>query len=356
MPQTILSETDAWHLYIAHIANTLLLEINHKVNWSITNYGDEELKILLDARNYYYDPSRYSGSDPGGFSVIGWVTPAPPDQIQSFLKENKIIQSDRLHTIGALLDWCRWNLIHYSDSFTAINCVYHWQYRGLPPVSRIIGGTCHNNENTTYQYPNHWTAGCWGTTDFMISVLRVANIPVEQVGSGGGHAAPYFVTEEMYLSHGDDPYDYVYLSVPQYPAIELLIDQQTFTSWFGNNVSDSVINVGRQPECELVIKYLPNFLLLAYSNDVQSGVSHNKSTVYFRLSTWYNVSYLEQIGLWDKLAQKVDSLGGVNYLLGSTKVDFKDGSSAMVPNIDILWNKNRGIYPAQGFFKFHEQN
>lgn len=46
----------------------------------------------------------------------------------------------------------------------------HWQYRGWPPVERIISGT-----NDPVLGVRHWTAGCRGTSGFLRLVLRTTN-------------------------------------------------------------------------------------------------------------------------------------------------------------------------------------
>ena len=63
-------------------------------------------------------------------------------------------------------------------------------------------------------------------------VLRVVNIPVEPVGVSG-HTAPWFVSEDLFLRHGDDPYNA--LSKAGYPATYLLVSRDVYEAWFAAN-------------------------------------------------------------------------------------------------------------------------
>ena len=101
-----------------------------------------------------------------------------------------------------------------------------WQYRGIPPITRVIEGTTTSRPDFTFQ---HWTAGCHGTTGFLRNVLRAANIPV-QIVRICGHELCYFMTEKLYLDHGDDPYNTLFKSTGL-PVVDLLIDEATFENW-----------------------------------------------------------------------------------------------------------------------------
>jgi hypothetical protein len=331
---TILSEDNAWKLYVAQVANSLYLEIENKVSWSLTQYSSVEQKILLSSNSFL----AYTGT---GY-IIGpsyWVVPAPPDTILSFFKDNDIIKSDSYHTVGALLEWCRQNMVHFSGSITAQGCEQHWQYHGLPPVSRIINGTTSTYPGISNPF-RHWTLGCLGTSGFLASVLRDANIPVRTMNiPSTGHTTAYFVSLGLYLSHGDDPYDDLYISNPQYPAIELLINSTTFNTWFPSNQPPDawVANVGRQVQ-ELALNYLPNHYLRDYTIDTIIGRAHSDGLLYAHFSNYYSVSYLESTGLWDRLEQKVNSIGGYSTIFSyyDTQGHFTDNPSFIFSRYQIM--------------------
>jgi hypothetical protein len=239
------------------------------------------------------------------------VTPAPPDYTFNFLKENGFVGPTQYETIERLLDWCRENLVHFSNRLEALNMEYQWQYRGFPPVSRIIEGTVNNSPEHPDLTIKHRTAGCHGTNGFLKAVLRTVNIPVlHKFPPGSGHATPHFPTERMYLSHGDDPYNAWSRTTPPFAAGLLLIDQGTYETWFPDPpVGDPDRNIGRQV-FELNLSLLSNNLMNLHCVDIRYGRSHAESLVYMTYSPYYSLAELEAMDLWTRLDEKIESLGG----------------------------------------------
>jgi hypothetical protein len=127
--------TQAWPLFLAHIAHSLAVEIGGWVPWTLRTYEPKALEQLLSGLQMF----RYGGWDnnPGGYQLGGLqllegATPSHPTFTFAFLKQNNLIASTALGTIARVIDWCRWNLQHYVGKFTAQNAYYHWQYRGAP--------------------------------------------------------------------------------------------------------------------------------------------------------------------------------------------------------------------------------
>jgi hypothetical protein len=301
---TVLSEDHAWLIYLAYIAHSLVVEIDNWTPWSVDSYDNDSLAILFDGR-------RWLQSSHGGIELVDdmrRIVPAPPDYVFNFLTNNNLIAENQLQTIGRVLEWCGQNMFHYYGPYILED---HWHYRGAPPLSRVIEGTPH------IKYPedgiHHFTAGCWGTSCFLHTVLRVINIPATYV-RGGNHALPYFPSENLYLSHGDDPY--FGLSrlqwAPEFQILDLLIDHSKYEEWFGNHVpfEEQNRNVGRRPK-ELLIEYLPNNLLRDHKRDLRYGSSYEDSAVYGNFKGIYTVAELERIGLWTRIEEKIAKLGGI---------------------------------------------
>ena len=256
--RTVFSKDHAWPLFLAHVAHSLAVETGDWVPWSLTEYSQEELLELFDGSRMFK-----WNSNSGGYQIIYHGMPAPPNFSFEFLNNYNMIAQDRLHTIGNLLNWCRSNMKHFTGWFTAKNAEDHWQYRGVTPISRVISGTMFHSSFWNAELFSHYTGGCWGTTAFLREVLRVVNIPVKKadaVPAHGGHSLPYFMSEEKYLSHGDDPYSWGIRNFP-IPIEELFINQATYDEWFGPNAPPPssnglrVVSVGRRAS-ELTIKYM----------------------------------------------------------------------------------------------------
>jgi hypothetical protein len=319
--------SQAWPLFLAQVAHCLAVEIGGWVPWTLRDCEPEALKELLSA----FEMLKYDQDDggpwdcdyPGGYVLGGWsnhewVTPSHATFTFSFLKQNNLIAPTALGTIGLMLDWCRWNLSHYLGAFGPQNAEYHWQYRGDPPVRRILEGTLLLDPQyaPSHPTPQHWTAGCWGTSAFLRSLLRAVNIPVLPIVSGCGHYVPYFMAHGRYLSHADDPYNA--LAKANYPADILLLDEATFKSWFPydpndpqnqNNYETGCKNVGRRV-VDLAVWHFSDQLLFYYCSDKFNGLSHASGQVFAIFEKYgYTVADLEATNLWERLEAEAQLKG-----------------------------------------------
>ena len=303
---TVLSPSDAWAYFKASVAQSLAAEIGSHLPWSLQSYSPSQLAQLFDSREMF----RWNAS-PVGYridSMHGHIVPAPPLRSYEFLGTSDLIGSTRLDTLANVVDWCRANLVHFSGNTAAANMEDQWQYRGFPPMSRVLAGTIQTSRPEFGAM--HRTAGCWGTTGFLRALLRVVNIPVKLV-TNAGHAQPWFMADSRYLSHGDDPYNALTKATPPIPAAQILIDQAKFNSWFGPGVSetDKSNNIGRRTR-ELAITYLPNYLLHAYCRDLSAGNTHGNGQVFDIFSRNYSVAQLEAANLWGRMDAKIAGFGG----------------------------------------------
>jgi len=314
-PITVLDESEAWPLYLAHVAHILMVEIKGVVPWSLCDYYSNpvELSELLQGTYYFWFPTSISYP---GYAIRGNVTTAHPNVTFAFMVNNGLIGTTRLQTIANILNWAR-GMHHFLGPFTTKNMEYHWQYRGQPPVSRILDGTVLDPQGVPgYPDPLHWTKGCGGTSGFIKEVLRSVNIPVTVVtiNQACPHATPYFPSEGRYLSHGDDPYtSYWKTDAPNTldpPMEDFLLDQSTFTSWFGGSEQTACNNIGRGPY-RVMIDYPPDPLVQQYCNDENQQLSHAAGSVYNQNNfyLWYTVPELEAAGFWTNLAQRAAVLG-----------------------------------------------
>ena len=209
------------------------------VKWESSSYDrwnkeDKSLKILLDSREMFIKDFRIARNK------AGRAVPAPPEYVMDFISDK--IGRTHKETIGNLILWCG-DMVHFLGSFTGKNVEDQWQYRGFPPVSRVIDGT----PNMTSDTRQHRAAGCHGTTGFLRAVLRAVNIPVEYRYTVG-HAQPCFISEGLCLSHGDDPYNGNFKRSGK-SVNELFITEATFEEWFRTgDAKYRRSNIGRRPK------------------------------------------------------------------------------------------------------------
>lgn len=250
--RTRISEQDMRKLLLANIGHSLVLELGDYVPWSVLGDDDDSLEIYFASlglgRRSPYD--EFSTGESGPLSYLqdwhvshGRSTPSPPAWTFDFLKSNGLLGATRYDTIVNLLNWSRDNMIHFYGNHWFNRVEEIWQYRGHPPVSRVVSGT-----TDPFWSFEHWTAGCHGTAGWYRAVLRTANIPV-QIPLACNHAQIYFRSEGLYLDHGDNPY--TGYANATWPPEDALIDEPTYVAWFGPNLDHQTTNcenVGRRPK------------------------------------------------------------------------------------------------------------
>jgi len=235
-----------WKLFIGHVGFSLALELTQRLPWSITSYSPTALRYLFDSTTMawnlfgqYYSMGTYAVYVPAlRADNLPKTAFAAPDWTYPFLTSNGLVGSTKLETIYQVLDWMRANMWHFFGLDTFGNCFNIWQYRGYPPLSRIVNGTIDTN-NPSYGV-QHWTMGCHGSVGFLNAVLRVVNVPVQPVWICG-HELACFLTEQLYLDHGDDPYNQVVKSSTA-SISNVLIDEPTYQARFTNNLAANITN------------------------------------------------------------------------------------------------------------------
>jgi hypothetical protein len=257
-----------WKLYIGHVGFSLAAQYGRRFPWSIGSYSDEALRYLLDSTTMAWNISgtryamgTYAARVPARRADnLPKTAFAPPKWTYPFLQQAGLVGATKIDTICRVLEWMRQHMAHYQQGpngqggdHTFASFIAAWQYRGYPPLSRIVAGTVDaNNPNEGVQ---HWTAGCHGSVGFLCAVLRAANIPVQPVWVCG-HALACFPTEKMYLDHGDDPYNQNVKSSSQ-PISQVLIDERTYRSRFSH---DLLVNItAPSPACPSVGLAAVNF-------------------------------------------------------------------------------------------------
>ena len=317
---TGLTPANAWNYYLAHVAQSLAVESEGQVAWSLDDQPPAGLWWLFDSKslfhysaplNRYFTPKLHTSIESLGASQFG-----DPVRISGELARLGLLGADRRDTIDRLLQWCRANLVHFYGIETPQNVADYWNYQGWPPVERVLAGTTHPQFGFA-----HWTAGCWGTVGFLRNALRTVNV-ICGLEVSDWHALPHFFlpragkrSADLYLSHGDDPYNSLWRATPPVPISELPIGARTFARWFGPNATPPPggSNVGRQT-VELAIRHLSNPLLQYHCQDLAAGRGHAQSRVYdpqvTGLGNYYTVLELEAMQLWTRLDARLAAIGG----------------------------------------------
>lgn len=322
-PESVFTETDARALFLSLVAASVATELTGAVPWSIDDLTDDERSLLLDGSLLFstlrcdpglgvLDPLSPLpiGCSPALTLAQSRSVPAHGTEVWSWLVENDLLGADRHETIGRMIDWSRDEMLHFLGSFNAEVTDYYWGSRGGVLATAVMWGTDPVGDHPSFPgYQSgfsHWTAGCHGTNTFFREALRVANVPVEYV-TAAGHATPYFPSEGLYMSHGDDPYS-LYSRTASYPGTELLIDQATYDAWFGVPATN-VNGVGRRV-AELAALWLPEAMLEARCEDLAAGLGDADGDVFGFLSRHYTLADLTTLGFWAAADAEIAARGG----------------------------------------------
>lgn len=213
------SIADARAIYLKWVAHSLLLEIYNIIPWSIRDYDSESLNSLFDSSytmrrlpngtfvlgfdHFFWSPNRRQ--------ILGTTLITGPIYTYKFLQEYHIVDEQnatRLNSIKNILTWCRDHMAHFYGNFNCQNCQNHWGHFGNPPFIKVAEGTNAANGQGGFYGWSHWTAGCYGTTSFIRHALRAINIPAQLVVvCSSKHYTITFPTENVFICHGDDPYN-----------------------------------------------------------------------------------------------------------------------------------------------------
>jgi hypothetical protein len=323
-PATALAQVDAWNLWASNIGLMMALQFGRRLPWDLADLDWLSLAQLLDSRSMFL-PAIIGGNEvySVGDSTTAQGVPVSPSTAYRFLVNNGLIGKSRRETIDRTLDWARQNLAHFGGGYTVANMNAYWQYPGLPPVIQVLNGTVTSDPGPHHPFAN-WTMGCHGTSAMLKSVLMAVQVPVSNGNSSGGsgsHAVPYFVSEHLFLDHGDDPYNHLSTSADRFPIDQLLLDannpnNQLVVIASAEGLPVAVLQdypaphstVGKRV-ADLAIGWTPWLLVQKYCADQASNATHANGSVYKYFQENYDVNQLEQIGLWGILQQTVLSVG-----------------------------------------------
>jgi hypothetical protein len=237
---------EGWRLYARWVAHNVALELRHELPWSLERLAEtnpDAALALLDstemmhrrivddiglghAPHFNYDGQLYA-------SYLGQTIVGMPRYTFRFLAQSGLTKATERETVVALLEWARDNMVHFVGPLNRDSCQAHWGHPYPPTVEMVIEGTNSTVPGlpTTLDRFQHWTMGCHGTSQFIKDVLRAVNIPV-RVPFNCGHAQLWLPGLDLWMDHGDDPYNQIFAN-SMCSADFLLTDRATFQAAFG---------------------------------------------------------------------------------------------------------------------------
>ena len=191
-PAFTMTEAHARALFLSLAAQSLLVELQGLVPWSLRDQQPDALDVLLDGSKLmpwvvcvpglgFLDPAAPIPSlctDVAMQIATGRAIPAPGPDAWDWLVANGIIGATGVDTIANMVQWSRDNLIHFQGSWTAVVAEYYWGERGGVPVLEVLNGADPEGDHPSFPGSSigfgHYTAGCHGTNTLYREVLRVA--------------------------------------------------------------------------------------------------------------------------------------------------------------------------------------
>ncbi|TLX70286.1 T9SS type A sorting domain-containing protein [Labilibacter sediminis] len=309
VPTTLYPE-DAWRIYLAHIAQSIVTDVYDYVSWKLNEASEEKLIHLFDGSSFYKrEVDYYAVQYKHGCATLG-----DPLFSFNFLKNNNLIGPSEDNTILRILDWGRDNLLHYSKRSgetyeqSYLRCFDGFQ-GSYPPIKVVIEGV----EDGMVDRISHWTKGCHGTTGFLKGICRVLNIEVSDSYTvfpdfGVVHSQPVFPGINVFMCHADDLYSSSAKTSPRLEIDKLLFDLSLYTQLFDPDLEEKNINY----KIKYILEYLPYNILHLYCSQNQDI---NYILDYFGISQYYDdQTELDSVTtrLQQKIDYKLDSLDGCN--------------------------------------------
>jgi hypothetical protein len=320
---TQVSAADAWNLYRSYVGHSLYLERSGAVPWSLADYSDHELRVLLHVRHFEGLVRYTSFSTPPSYGYqTRYLTPSSPQVALAFFRERDLLGGTTTETVRSLIGWA-YRMAHQRAGLSPLEtAIRNYGYAGAPLMSSILEGRLERlPEAYERSYGSstvrvHWTHGCHTTGKLFNWLLRSVNIPGES-RMAEGHNDFHFTTEGRTLTHSDDMYDnQIWLSLfleNDADPLDLPAEESQWEAWRDGEMKVT----GRNP-LVLAMERLPNQWLRYRCQDYADGVEGGNESAVFRYNNGnatggdpiVTVEELKAARVWERLDQAIEALGG----------------------------------------------
>ena len=350
------STTDLYSVYMTRVAQSLFVEANAMVPWSIRDLPDSLLASLFEFDLMYN--STHGGWAVGNIGVLNWDA----RRTYHFCVDSAIVQPSQRATVLAFTDWCRRHLQHYIGTSTPKTL---YDYDGpVAPLDRILAGL------STEPGRPYTTFGCGGTEGIWTEVMRSLNIVVMPrwliIGYPGSeirrpHYSFSIPTVDMGVVHGDDFYtaDVNFLSGGSQhyvPANELFITGQWWDDFefspkvidcdgtnCNNPVQQALYNQSRRM-VQLDVQYLTDHVLYLRSTDPDMSAAPTGLIAYFTRMDSYTFAHPilspdEQTSALRQVDSLLCAIGGGSWITGASIVRNRMWDKPKLPGIALSTRK-----------------
>lgn len=332
-----ISKSDAWMIFLTHVAHSLWIEVNGNLGWSLTKLSGKKLKALFDSRLIFFGTNRSEQLPKSGsgyryqFSMgnTDWNVRFSYD----FLLNNGLIKKSARETVYAFMLWGREHLRHYSY----LERTKEWRkstygYEGPIPIDLILEPP---------SGVDHISSGCGGASSLFRAVMSSINIPVvdntnvfARAGeSPTGHYRFELPSLKIGVAHGDDIYNAILQgSVGNVvPVKEMFVKLTWLKKYIDNpalthtkNKAEQALYNTRKRQLNVAIKYFARWLLRQRIGDYVDGKYQKSDDIEEALTGIDGLNYKKPLFTnkeRNKIIRKVDKeikrLGGGDWSKGA---------------------------------------
>ncbi len=217
-----MSARDTSEIFIAHVAQSLWVEIARKVGWRLHNYEAAHLALLLDAQSMFTEGT--AAQNTAGYytvnaGVSGTGTPTDPTKSYHFLAGSdpairsgpSFIKSSARETLFEMLRWVRDHLWHGPNIDSGPQAVQAYGYAGSAPIEKMFTAVV-NPQNTALGPRYYAWLGCHSAAALIVWLMRAVNVPGRawythfEDTTTATHKGVEIPTEQLFSAHNDDFY------------------------------------------------------------------------------------------------------------------------------------------------------
>jgi hypothetical protein len=210
---------DAAQIFLAHVAQSLWVELTRQVAWPLHSFSDSQLVLLLGS-DYMFTEGLAANNKTGFYAVnydcCGNGTPGDPTKSYRFLTGTDVgirngpsmIKNTICETIFELFRWLRDHLRHCLHS-GGTEGLAAYGYAGYPPIEKMFTKVTDPwNKQIGPRYHAWW--GCHSAAALVVWLTRTINIPCcghwTYIDQYPLHHGIDFPSQRLFSAHTDDFY------------------------------------------------------------------------------------------------------------------------------------------------------
>jgi hypothetical protein len=238
-PGGYIMAVDAAQIYLAHVAQSLTIQLSRSLNWQLHDYSDPDLRLILRGSSMFREGSA-SDNSVGLYMVNADIngngTPGDPVKGYHFLtgtdpsfrSGRSMIRDTQRETIMELFRWIRDHLCHGPDITGGPRGLSAYGYAGNAPVEKIFSRALSPESGMNQHGPKYYAwFGCHSAAALVVWLMRTVNIPCRghytyiQNDTTPAHHGIDFPSQRLFSAHMDNFYAIPFFMDPTIEPLEV---------------------------------------------------------------------------------------------------------------------------------------